>query len=90
MLDDILDIVNQIEKRRLFRGKGGEVMRIAVCRFIEGISIAKLPLKADHIKRFTETLDECLKSCLDLIQTAAVKSFQIFSSAYHTEPKKEY
>lgn len=48
----VLDVVNQIEKARLFRGKGGEFMRLAICRLIEAISISKLPAKAVHLKRY--------------------------------------
>lgn len=50
LLNEILSIVGNLEKQRLFRGKGGEVMRIATSRLIEAISIAKLPLKASHMK----------------------------------------
>lgn len=44
--EKLLDIVNQIEKKRLFRGKGGEFMRIGVCRLIENISHSGLKLKS--------------------------------------------
>ncbi len=40
----IAELVSAIEKHRLYRGRGGEVMRSAVCRLIECISFAKLPL----------------------------------------------
>jgi hypothetical protein len=40
LMNEILSIVSNLEKQRLFRGKGGEVMRIATSRLIEAISIA--------------------------------------------------
>ena len=40
----IADLIPSIEKRRLYRGRGGEVMRGAACRLIECISISTLPL----------------------------------------------
>ncbi|KAL4496061.1 hypothetical protein ABPG72_015483 [Tetrahymena utriculariae] len=86
----VLDVVNQIEKARLFRGKGGEFMRVAVCRLIEAISISNLPAKAVHLKRYMDTLEECLKSFIDNIQLAASKALKIFSATYHNEPKKEF
>jgi hypothetical protein len=43
-LASVAEIVPTIEKKRLYRGKGGEQMRAAVCRLIECISIAQLPL----------------------------------------------
>lgn len=44
ILQSIGDLVPAIEKKRLYRGKGGEKMREAVCRLVECISIAKIPL----------------------------------------------
>jgi hypothetical protein len=43
-LSNIAGLVPIIEKKRLYRGKGGEQMRAAVCRLIECISIAEIPL----------------------------------------------
>jgi hypothetical protein len=43
-MDAIAELVPAIEKERLYRGKGGEIMRAAVCRLIECISITRIPL----------------------------------------------
>jgi hypothetical protein len=64
-------------------------MRTAVCRLIECIAIARLPLKASHIKRYTLTLEECLKSFIEGIQTAAARALAEFSRAYHTEARRK-
>jgi len=42
--ESIVGLVPTIEKARLYRGRGGEIMRSAVCRLIECISIACIPL----------------------------------------------
>lgn len=47
-LSIISELVPAIEKARLYRGRGGEIMRSSVCRFIECISLAKLPLTVRH------------------------------------------
>lgn len=44
LLSGLVELVPAIEKKRLYRGRGGEQMREAVCRLIECISIAKIPL----------------------------------------------
>ena len=49
-LDDILNIVIKIENNKLFRGKGGEIMRVAVSRLIECIAITEIELEEEHIK----------------------------------------
>lgn len=40
----IVELVPSIEKARLYRGRGGEIMRSASCRMIECISLAKLSM----------------------------------------------
>lgn len=44
LLLDIAELVAKIEKERLYRGKGGEIMREAAARLIECISTAKIKL----------------------------------------------
>lgn len=50
-----------IEKARLYRGKGGEIMRAAVSRFIECISIYKVVLSEKIKKNLLDTLNENLR-----------------------------
>ena len=40
----IAELVPSIEKARLYRGRGGEIMRAAACRMIECVSFANLSL----------------------------------------------
>jgi tubulin-specific chaperone D len=54
-------IVPAIEKARLYRGKGGEIMRFAVSRFISCISMAGVPLNEKTKKNLLETLNENLR-----------------------------
>ena len=44
VLAELSELVAKLEKLRLYRGRGGEIMRAAVCRYIECISIAGIPL----------------------------------------------
>jgi hypothetical protein len=53
---NISELVATIEKRRLYRGKGGEQMREAVCRLIECISITGIPLTVPQQVRFWNIL----------------------------------
>jgi len=54
-------IVPAIEKARLYRGKGGEIMRSAVSRFISCISVAGISLNDKTKKSLLETLNENLR-----------------------------
>lgn len=89
-LKEVIDIVAKIEKARLYRGKGGEVMRNGVCRLIECISYAGLKLGDAQIKRYMETLEECLKNPITDIQDSAEKALSAFSERYQGENRKEF
>ncbi|XVE63278.1 hypothetical protein DITRI_Ditri07aG0007200 [Diplodiscus trichospermus] len=75
-------IVPAIEKARLYRGKGGEIMRAAVSRFIECISFSRLPLPEKVKRSLVDTLNENLRHPNTQIQIAAVKALKHFVQAY--------
>lgn len=64
----LASVVPAIEKARLYRGKGGEIMRAAVSRFIECISISKVALSEKIKKSLLDTLNENLRHPKSLIQ----------------------
>ncbi|KAH0728321.1 hypothetical protein KY284_004186 [Solanum tuberosum] len=80
--NQVAGVVLAIEKARLYRGKGGEIMRSAVSRFIECISSARVQL-TDKIKRsLLDTLHENLRHPNSQIQGAAVAALKSFIPAY--------
>ncbi|CAK9328524.1 unnamed protein product [Citrullus colocynthis] len=78
----VAGIVPAIEKARLYRGKGGEIMRAAVSRFIECISLSHLPLLEKTKRMLLDALNENLRHPNSQIQNAAVKSLKPFVPAY--------
>lgn len=54
-------VVSAIEKARLYRGKGGEIMRSSVSRFIECIAKAQVPLPEKIKRSLLDTLNENLR-----------------------------
>lgn len=75
-------IVTAIEKARLYRGKGGEIMRAAVSRFIECISLACLFVPEKTKRTLLDTLNENLRHPNSQIQNAAVQALKYFVPAY--------
>ena len=69
--NSIAEIIPTIEKKRLYRGKGGEQMRAAVCRLIECISIAIIPLTVRQQVRLLDSVDTCLPHPNEKIQEHA-------------------
>lgn len=49
----------EVDKRRLFRGRGGEMIRTGVCNVIEVISNSRLSLGFAHVKKYLAMLEEC-------------------------------
>ncbi|XP_059312914.1 tubulin-folding cofactor D [Lycium ferocissimum] len=85
----VAGVVPAIEKARLYRGKGGEIMRSAVSRFIECISSARVQL-TDKIKRsLLDTLHENLRHPNSQIQGAAVAALKSFIPAYIASPESK-
>nr|XP_010919466.1 tubulin-folding cofactor D isoform X3 [Elaeis guineensis] len=75
-------IVPAIEKARLYRGKGGEIMRSAVSRFIECLSLSGVSLPEKTKRSLLDTLNENLRHPNAQIQCAAVDALKHFVPAY--------
>ena len=80
--EQVVDVVLRIEKARLYRGKGGEIMRSAVCRLIECMSAAKLPLSVKHSVTLLDSLDDCIKHPQEQISIAAVSGMRELTRFY--------
>ncbi|XP_064945169.1 tubulin-folding cofactor D-like isoform X2 [Musa acuminata AAA Group] len=75
-------VVPAIEKARLYRGKGGEIMRSAVSRFIQCLSLSEMPLNEKTKRTLLDTLNENLKHPNAQIQNSAVDALKNFVPAY--------
>ncbi|OVA02998.1 Tubulin-specific chaperone D [Macleaya cordata] len=85
----VAGVVPAIEKARLYRGKGGEIMRSAVSRFIECISIAHVFLP-ERIKRsLLDTLNDNLRHPNAQIQNSAVEALKNLVPAYFVSTDDE-
>ncbi|KAM1026785.1 hypothetical protein ACFX2A_040629 [Malus domestica] len=78
----VAGVVPAIEKARLYRGKGGEIMRAAVSRFIECLSISSVSLPEKIKRSLLDTLNENLRHPNSQIQDAATKALKHFVQAY--------
>ncbi|XP_043695428.1 tubulin-folding cofactor D [Telopea speciosissima] len=79
---DVAGIVPAIEKARLYRGKGGEIMRCAVSQFIRCISLSHVFLPEKTMRSLLNTLNENLRHPNAQIQSAAVEALKHFVPAY--------
>lgn len=60
VLSGVRNIVMKIEKARLYRGRGGEIMRAAVCGLIKSIAIARHILSERAQIRLLQSINETL------------------------------
>ena len=77
-------MIPTIEQKRLYRGKGGEIMREGVCHFIKSLSIAKLDLDLNYVLQLQDTLAENLRHPNIQIQEGAKIALKPLSYNYHT------
>ncbi|KAL7566990.1 hypothetical protein ACA910_019918 [Epithemia clementina (nom. ined.)] len=81
-LDKMLDLVNQIEKHRLYRGRGGEMMRVAVCRLVECISLVRIPLDVKRQVQMLDAVDASIPHPNEEIQQCACTALEQLFTAY--------
>ena len=81
-LATLSDLVQTIEKKRLYRGKGGEQMREAVCRFIECLARAGIPLTVPQQVRLLDAIDACIPHPSEKIQLQAVRALGALMNSY--------
>ncbi|CAM9714670.1 unnamed protein product [Chrysoparadoxa australica] len=82
LLEALVHLVPEIEKARLYRGRGGEAMRSASCRLIESIALACVPLVVKKQIRLLDTIDECLCSPIEAVQQAAAAALKAHLRSY--------
>ena len=75
----VAGLVPAIDKARLYRGKGGEVMREAVGRLVAAMSRVALPMTHPQHAKVLEAIDENLRHPQQYIQGAAVEALRHYS-----------
>lgn len=81
-LKAVVAIVPRIEQARLYRGRGGELVREAACRLIECLALALVPLSVKTQLRLLDSLDENLRHPADAVRAHAVAAIRAFTHAY--------
>ncbi|XP_078461342.1 tubulin-specific chaperone D isoform X1 [Lampetra fluviatilis] len=79
----------KLNDAKYYRGLGGELMRPAVCRLVEKLSLAKMPFKNDEvIDGWQWLIDDCLKNLQrfnnpDGIKAAAISALAALCEFYY-------
>ena len=87
LLDNIRNVVVVAEKARVYTGRGGEMVRSAMCRLIECQCLAGHAISRKAALRMLLTIDDCLKHPNDLIQASAISALRALSAHALAEPE---
>ena len=82
---EIIDLVKTIDEKKLYRGKGSEIMRNGVNDFIKLFSEVKLPINEDDFIYFHDILIDNIRQSKNDIQDGACESLKIFNLAFGNE-----
>ena len=77
-INSILDVVGAVEKGRLYRGRGGELVREAVCQLVGSIARSKVAVTVKQQVLMVETLNEHLRQPHEAVQRAAREALREF------------
>ncbi|KAF0738797.1 hypothetical protein Ae201684P_008914 [Aphanomyces euteiches] len=72
----------EMDKNRLYRGRGGEMVRFAVCKLIQTISTVGWPLTPLLVKKYMATLEECIKHPNDSVRNSAISAYEVLAKRY--------
>jgi len=83
----VADVIPNIQRHKLFRGKGSELMRGATCRLIECIAKSARSMPVDHSTReiLLSSAEESLRCSNVDIQIAAANAITAYAHAYYNE-----
>jgi len=78
----VADIIPSLDKARLFRGRGGELLRKTSCLLVENIAQSNLGLNMKQQVSLVEFVNENLRQPFEGIQLAAAKALRCFLHSY--------
>ena len=81
----VAGVVPAIEKARLYRGRGGEIMRGATARLLEVLAALRMPCGPKMALKNLATLDDALKHPTEPISLAGVAALKQAGLAYFAE-----
>eukprot|EP00629_Pelagomonadales_sp_RCC1024_P016920 CAMPEP_0119278644 /NCGR_PEP_ID=MMETSP1329-20130426/19442_1 /TAXON_ID=114041 /ORGANISM="Genus nov. species nov., Strain RCC1024" /LENGTH=1235 /DNA_ID=CAMNT_0007279161 /DNA_START=508 /DNA_END=4215 /DNA_ORIENTATION=+ len=81
----LASVVPRLEAARLYRGKGGDLVRIAACSLIEALSSQSCQLPVKLQLRLLDSLDDSMGHAVEAVRTAAVNGVRALTLRYFGE-----
>lgn len=80
--EEVAAILPTLEAKRLFRGRGGELVRVAACRLVECLARCGAQLAVKTQLLLLSTLDDCAVHAVEEVRDAAVDALRQFCATY--------
>jgi tubulin-specific chaperone D len=81
-MEKLINVVPELERRRLYRGRGGELVRGGVCRLVECLAKASVPLSVKDQVRLLDSIDANISHPSHAIQLSACQSIEALLDSY--------
>jgi tubulin-specific chaperone D len=81
-VEKLINVVPEIERRRLYRGRGGELVRGGVCHLVECLAKACVPLSVKDQVRLLDAIDANIPHPSEAIQETACRSIGSLLATY--------
>jgi hypothetical protein len=78
----IADIVPNVEKARLYRGRGGDLMRSSISRLIECLSLSQINLTIKQQVRLLDSIDSNLSHPSENVQSSSAAALKALMRSY--------
>ena len=82
LVDGIVNLVPAIDKARMYRGRGGELLREASCMLIESLAKFSVPIPIKTQVLLVESLNENFRQPQDHIRVSTSKALRQFLFSY--------
>ena len=76
------DVVPELEAMRLYRGRGGDLVRVAACDLIAALASINAALPVKTQVRLLDSIDESAVHALDDVRDASLKALRLLTGAY--------
>jgi len=84
ILLNIKSIIFEMEEKKLFKGKGGDIMRVSVNHFIQCCSFAQIEFSIEDMVKFQKIIEENSRHSNVEIQKSTCSAFKQLCSTYYT------
>lgn len=82
LMDEIKQVIFTMEEKKLFKGKGGESMRLSINHYIQCCSFANIGFDNKDLQRFQKMIDENSRHSNVEVQKSTCNAYKQLTNAY--------